>query len=394
VSTFVILKYYVHEQGIGLYLLGIYIIVAAFAVVIVLRGQSHLEYVVLGELTLLPYLVLAIGIITIIYPLIEFGSNLAYGVTIVNLKGLAYFSFFYLLMAVVNLWATMDNVIVVLGLGNFNLIRNMVYSGESIKFYNNFFEYFATIFCQYFGDLALICSFYFFIKGRRSFFLGTVLLLSVIFPLLASSVLVASRGMFVLEIAKVGALYFIFKGMMEKRTRTKLILIFLILLTLGGLLVLSISFSRFGNVISDVVDNAIEYFGQAPLVFNFGLGRVTTHTYGKYSFKPLYEVLGVDTNIDQQAIGARWGTGFITFLGPIALDFGFLGVLLFVTFNFMFIRSLSNKAGKKFYEFYYLVSFIFYLIDGSLVIGSSYLYKIVANLLITAALYVFDRKAK
>jgi oligosaccharide repeat unit polymerase len=146
-----------------------------------------------------------------------------------------------------------------------------------------------------------------------------------------------------------------------------------------------VTISRFST--SDIIDtnsiqSLIEYFGQPPLVFNYGVFPITKHTYGIFSFGGILKIFNLDHNVSQSAIGGRWGSGFYTYVGPIYIDFGFIGVLLHAILISRFLIKLLRKKVFSVSSMFLIFLIYQYLLKGAFVIGSNYIIGVLMNLLI------------
>ena len=77
----------------------------------------------------------------------------------------------------------------------------------------------------------------------------------------------------------------------------------------------------------------LAYLGQAMLQFDYGLADSLRKTYeGAMSFKNLYSLIGIDIPKRFSAdslLGTHIGTGFVTLVGFLVMDFGYIGTVIF-----------------------------------------------------------------
>lgn len=138
----------------------------------------------------------------------------------------------------------------------------------------------------------------------------------------------SSRGLLVEFILSIIVCFYLFKAKFTNSLLRHIKLLFGVLLFLILLYSFSVTASRFGDETDKLPEeysqniSLVDYFGQSFLVFNSGVYPMHTYANGKYMLKYLYSIAGEDTSIEQNVLGASYGTGFFTFVGALYIDFG------------------------------------------------------------------------
>ena len=109
----------------------------------------------------------------------------------------------------------------------------------------------------------------------------------------------------------------------------------------------------------------IAYLGQSMLLFNYGvMDNISGFSEGGYMF---------DNEVKLGQIrGTHFGSGFITFIGCIYLDFGFWGTLLFALLTFFLLKALFNKRKLGIPELFILLTYVMFVFNGVFVSGRGY----------------------
>lgn len=372
-----------NNVNLGLVLLLLYFIISVFSIIIV---KFRIMYI--PELTLMPFIVLLASYVIIFYPF--FSKNNYFDVEntdIIYYKVYDYLILVYILCTLIVIKVYLPNIIEVIINNNWAEKRNMIYLGEVGKIYNNIFERLAINYINYFSIFALLIYFIFLKYDCRKK-IRTILLICIFICNIFPSIENASRGMifdfFILFIS----MYLFFLNAIPKKIRRNIILF---LIVIGSILVVYsvvVTISRF-SVTSELDSNSlkalVEYFGQSPLVFNYGVFPITSHTYGVYSFQNLFSFLGMKDTFSQSDINGGWGYGFYTFVGSVFIDYGIMGVIIHaLLLNFILIYLFKRKNFKL--STMYLIFIIYqYLLKGAFVIGRSYIVALTVYIIV----YIF-----
>lgn len=261
--------------------------------------------------------------------------------------------------------------------GAWNQNRSDLYSGIFHYSYT-WYQYYALQFVGYTKILGIIVGFIFLRNGQKSI-LGWS---SIIFGSLASvlsAMSQSSRGSIVNIILLVLVIFFFFyKDMTNNKKRMTSILV---LTGIAAILpyVIEVTVSRFSS--TGAFDSIVSYFGQPPVVFNYGVSTINEHLYGVFAWGNLF----VDSPISPTDIGGSWGTGFYSFVGWLFIDWGYFGTII-VSIIIAYITSYIIMKSTYDIADLFIVFFIYYtLLQGVFVIGRDYCY----NILMAITVYVF-----
>ena len=208
--------------------------------------------------------------------------------------------------------------------------------------------------------------------------LGFTTILSGASVLIVSAMSQSSRGSIVNIALLLGVLFVFFFNELGNKSR----IYFSILIFIGFLAVVpyvvEVTMSRFSD---GAIDSLVSYFGQSPVVFNYGVFDIDKLSFGKYAFGNLFD-LG---NISPSDVGGSWGSGFYTYVGWLYLDWGFIGTIVTASLiSWICIRIIRKKTYTV--SDIYIVFFVYYsLLQGVFVIGRDYCY----NILMTIIIYYF-----
>lgn len=295
----------------------------------------------------------------------------------VNIKYVI-FSIVFIIMAMISIKCYIPVVHSLSVSGNWNINRDILYSGELLLPYSNLLEYIAMNFVGYTKILALLIGFTM-LRSNEKNLLGIIIIFISFVSSVLSAACTSSRAQVVHIVLLVVVMYlFFFKNIAKNKKR---FITILIILGIIGILpyIIQVTASRFG-VGSEII-SIISYLGQPPIVFSRGVFNIKRCLYGKYSLGILF---GLDT-FDQSQIGGAWGSGFYTYVGWLYIDWGLIGTIVIVSIISYIVYKIIAKKKYTISDLY-IIFFVYYtLLQGAFVIGRSYIYSIVAALVI----YVF-----
>ena len=111
----------------------------------------------------------------------------------------------------------------------------------------------------------------------------------------------------------------------------------------------------------------LHYLGSSMLYFNHGLSDSLKDTFGGIAtFGGLMERMGITPTMDvhinyaaDNLLGTKVGSSFVTFIGSLCMDFGFLMTLIIAVIWPLLINKLVFVNGKLSYPGLYLYLFYF-----------------------------------
>lgn len=218
---------------------------------------------------------------------------------------------------------------------------------------------------SYVWYVALIAVFNSLCQGRRIF---AILLLSVVMgKRLMDSVTLGERTYIMVNVFVLLALFSIYYKHLDRRSKKMMYY----LATFLGIFVFSflaaVTISRFDNSDYGVGGSFIYYLGSPMLRFDYGVADSLRDTFGgAATFNGILERFNIPpiVKIDYRdsadiMLGTHCSTSFITFIGPLCIDFGFILTFLLAIFWPMLISKLVFINGKLTLPGMYLFLFYF-----------------------------------
>lgn len=322
----------------------------------------------IGNLTLWPFIYLYVTFI--LFARIFFKDKKIYD-ALPNIVGkrsitMDFFCYVYVLCVVINIIADGLNIN---QLAFSNIVDN---ASEAYKAHFNADKEYANIglrlthvYEYYFYYIVLIVAFNSICQGRNLFSL--LLITTVFLKKLLDSAMAGDRTQIFVIVMLFAALYSLYYRYMHKRTKR----IFLFFSSLLGLAVLSyflaVTISRFDNMHMGTGGSLLHYLGASMLYFDHGLvDYINDYFCGVATFSGLLELFGIDPPIDiyynhvaDYLLGTKVGSYFITFIGTLYMDFGFVLTLIIAIVWPSFINKLIFINGRISYPGLYLYLFYF-----------------------------------
>ncbi len=240
-----------------------------------------------------------------------------------------------------------------------NYSNHIDHYGE--KGYSNFLERITLNYCSWFKMAALICM-YMYLCQRRKTFAG-LLAICIFLPTFMSSVMRGTRGTLVTEILLFVSAFLLFKRFIPQNTKKSIYAYAGVVGAISLLFLIAVTNSRFSDSTEGAGGSVLAYFGQSMLFFDNGLAdSVEGMLYGIRTFKTIYSFWGIslpDGFKPDLFLGTNIGTGFVTFIGMLILDFGFLGTAIVGLIVPWFIQSLCSY--RKSFTMASLYLFLFFL---------------------------------
>lgn len=239
-----------------------------------------------------------------------------------------------------------------------------------------------------------ICVFFFF---YFSLYYPTKFFLSILWIIASLSIVVASltiagRDSIVQWIMMFVCNYFLFKPLMTKNMKRRILLIGFGPIIISAIIIVLISIQRFGENPKDLINSSLSYFGQGFI--NFSKYFELFHNgsfFGRMTFPALFPV-------DQQISPANLNVNFpnisfdlnifATLIGDFYLDFGYLGTILLSILIFFFFLLM-----KYLYSYCLINYFLFIFILQILICGvfwfmqSSPMFQKIFSLILLYSIY-------
>lgn len=367
---------------LGIILISEYFFISVCS--IVMFANNYTDY---SRVTLLPYIVLLVSYTLTFSPFLSLRNNFKVDkIDIKFHKVYYYLAIIYIGFSLVSILIYLPKVNEIITQNDWAMQRLLYYRGEQTQVYTNFFERMSLNFVNYFKLFALLIYFILLKYDIKKRF-RLVLLICIISNVFLSAINSVSRGsifdFFILFIA----IFLFFRNGLSIKIKKSLTILIISIGVIFGFYALSVTISRFSSSNSldaSSLDSLIDYFGQAPLVFNQGVYPVVNHTYGVYSFGKLFELFGTEIYYPHQSeIGGSWGSGFYTYVGLIFIDFGISGVIIHGLFIHFILSYFIKKNKFKLSDMFLIFLIYEYLLKGGFVIGRNY----IVGLLVLISIY-------
>lgn len=242
------------------------------------------------------------------------------------------------------------------------------------EFHGGPIAYIATVYEQYFNKVCIIWGFNCLCQKRR---LASVLFM--LFPFLSSfgdGIMLGSRNTIVMAVIVYLCAYVLYRRLIPKKTKR---VIFYTSLSIGAvvlLYLLAITQSRFGVDTQAAEDNSIiAYLGQSMLQFNYGVADTDHRIFeGALNFRNTFKLLGLQMprTFYTDYLGTHVGTGFITLVGFLVIDFGYIGTIIFSLLFPLIMNAIC--LGNKGFTLPLMYIFLFYvtrMLRGAMVYSGS-----------------------
>lgn len=363
----------------GKVLWALFTMVSIFSVIAMKVG------LVRSDVTFFPYLFLIIVYLIVFYPFITKSVEFSIEkVTYVLNKKYVIFAYIFIIAGIISIMYYLPLVRQLILSGDWNQNRSDLYSG-TFQFSYTWYQYYALQFIGYTKILGLIVGFVF-LRNEQKSILGWLSIIVGSLASVLSAMSQSSRGAIVNIVLLVLVIFiFFYRDMANSKKRLILILV------AAGILanlpyVIEVTVSRFSS--SGALSSIISYFGQPPVVFNYGVTPVYKHMYGVYAWGNLFNA----TPVSPSDIGGSWGTGFYSFVGWMYIDWGYIGTLIVSIIIAYITYRIINKNTYDIADLF-LLFFIYYtLLQGAFVIGRDYCYNMFMALVIYGFVKLFFDK--
>lgn len=221
-------------------------------------------------------------------------------------------------------------------------------------------------------------------KGVGKFFL-ILLGVGAFLPLIFVTIANASRGGIISIGFSVLLSFLMFKEIVPRNAKRVIYSLFLLVIPLAGIYFWSVTFSRFGDspLYEDINDSMLYYAGHSMLCFNYGImDSITGFADGGYMF---------DTSAVNNIKGTHFGTDFMTFVGCMYLDCGFIMSLILSLLVCLVMNSFMKKINKGIPEYFIILTYIMFLFNGVFVLPRGYAMQWVEAIVIYMLLKTGER---
>lgn len=345
-------------------ILGVYTLVSLCCVLFAYSDPHHYD-----NLHIINFIYLYIVVMIFIQPF-KFKDFSCDNIHIENTFFIKLLITIYFISGIVSVVYTLPRAMSLAAMGDWSAVRADVYNDmNGIELYTNQFERLCKNLYTYLAPFGVVWVFYQFTKPKFNAILTFSMLIIWAISEYCSATLIASRGMILTFGIKLLTLYIFFRNGIPVNRKKYIYIGAGIALAFFLSYTLSVTDSRFGD---DANDSLFMYFGHSMLAFNDGImGSMHDYAWGRYFFKWLYDMLGLDSSINFTQLGSTHGSAFMTFVGCFYVDFGPIGTLLL---GILFSRWLSTYTNKQTYSlstFIVIVYFATWFIDGVFVFGRS-----------------------
>ena len=367
------------------------------------HGILHDEWYNLSDTTLHGYILIIICNLIAFKPFERYNSNQfidKYG----NRKGdntiLFTFSYLFIALFVVYVITSVGVIKSAFSITDFGTLRNNLYGNElhqsTAVFSNNLIGNICYKICWLFRLLAVFVGLILLKKGKRR--LGFLILLCDFMLVFINSNINAARG---------GLLVFLFcaflfsipilRKMPKKVKRFLIIVICVIAIVVVGFII-EVTLSRTADNTSGgnmLLKNACFYLGHGPIVFSkitgslkeLGLGKVVFLRIASHFFGFNYNVSSVMNEIGYPSPLTNL---FFTYLGPIYMDFGSIGSIIFYSVWAFFVNRLLKERRIRLSTVYVFSYYMFFFVLGTFVVGPLEFASLVTNTCIAILLRLIE----
>lgn len=278
---------------------------------------------------------------------------------------LSVISVLYIIFSLISIYYSITSFQVTISIGDYQDAYN-----ESVDRaqYVNALDGIAKRYTDYLRPLVVFLSFYLMLIKKKKIFLSIIALFFAFLCALMISALNASRGGAFSAIMLLVFCLVIFWYKMPRKVKT-------ISLVLGGSVAvffviysILVTNARFED---DSISSILFYFGHSFLAFNYGIAPcLTQYSQGTYLFNWFLPFFGI-TPIP--CLGNKVEGLFISFVGSLYKDFGFIGTLFIAVFFPLLINRMMKPRNMHFdiASAYIYVFFYMQMVSGVFVYGNA-----------------------
>lgn len=263
--------------------------------------------------------------------------------------------------------------------GDWLAIRTEMYQAEG-PVYDSFFQRLSINGAGFLNTLGMVYFFYClssYRKKKNSVIFMTILFIAVFIPPIISAVSNAARGtLFHLGIKSL-VVTLVFFNHFSKQVKKGIFTIGIVIALFFVFMSIVITLSRFDF---DSSSSVLYYFGHSMNTFNYGvMDSIKTYSGGQWFLGDYYKLFG--NMVDLENNGTHFGSGFITIIGCLVVDFGpYLTLLVILILVLLFFKK--HQKAMDLSEIYLYVVYSELLIEGVFVVGLTYGTKLLVKLII------------
>lgn len=365
IISIVLFLYWDKRKRFDIYfvILATYTLIAIFGFLLINSGSRKFDLSIFNAIYLISC------ILIFIYPF-KYAKFSKANISIVENKLLNWLLFIYFISGLVSLVYAIPKTLMLIALDNWKEVRNQLYAdSDSVELYSNGLDRLAKNIFSYLSPFGLVMTMYQLTKTKFNVIYTFAIFLVWFANTYCAATLVASRGMIVVHLVQIIIIYLVFRNNIPKR-REKYIFVSaaVIGVFLAGYMI-AVSQSRFGD---DAGDSVFYYLGHSFLSFNQDvMTPIHDYGYGKYFFKWLCPLFGINPNLDLAKLGCTSNSAFITFVGCFYVDFGPIGTLIFAGIFSYMLCKFTRKNKYNLSDIIVITYFANWLLNGSLVVARS-----------------------
>lgn len=281
---------------------------------------------------------------------------------------------FYFIMAIISSYDYYIMLTEELSLGDWATLKQNVYNND-FHLQNGVVNVFARLITQSLKYAILGYGFYCLTNNKKTVIYGLFFIVLGIVPSIVKDLAFAFRGGLGVDIILLLFIYFLFEGKMIKKNLKYINTIFFTTGICVILFTLAITFSRFDDSSGN---SLVSYFGQSMIDYNAGIAsRINNYAGGRYFFSRLinedvYRLL-LDSNY---GISTNDGQNLDTFVGPLLIDFGFVGGFLFFLVVSVLLNNYLKSRKYNLVKISVLLFYVNFLLTGAFHIANGFAYDI------------------
>jgi len=341
------------------------------------------------ETTLIPYLYLFVCILICFSPLKSLSIDNS-SFRIYNTYPVKILTWLYIISGTGSIAYSYSNVLDIVQGGEYALVRQVLYADDGTAMtYSSQVERILKNIQNVLNPFGIIMCFYY-LTNKKSKVIIFLLFTAWIGREFVDSALTASRGMIVNMLLKLLLVFVFFKQAIDKRIRRMFVILCAILAIPLTMYIVAVTTSRFDD---GAASSVFYYLGHSMSTFNANvMGTMHDYAGGKYMFREIFNLLGLDSTISTKALGMTHGSGFFTYIGTFYIDFGPIGTFLMCLLINRLLWSFVKKKKFLFSDLVIILYLISFFMNGVFVIGGGYAWTWLMILLLYYLLRMIETK--
>lgn len=212
--------------------------------------------------------------------------------------------------------------------------------------------------------LTAMSVFNYLVQGRKLF--GWTLFSFTLLSILASNAEIAARGAMLAKVIVFVCVFFIYRPHLSRKVKKSIAWMSAVSGSIIAAFFISITIARFSDNsavtgFDSPLQSVSSYFGHSMMYFNYGICDVDlkNHWGGARTFNYFSTTLfGIDYHKLPPVGPTHFGSSFVTFIGFLVHDFGYIGTMIFgLVVSYVMFKLWSGKntmtlAGMYIYIFY------------------------------------------